>query len=223
MSTLKMENVTYKYKNTPTPAVKGATCTFEPGKLYAIVGPSGSGKSTLLSMLAGLDLPTEGDILYGEENLKDMDLDRYRREDISMIFQAFQLFPLLTVMENVCYPMELVGVETKAAKERAKECLLHVGIGEEKHKRFPSNLSGGEQQRVAIARSLASGAQTILADEPTGNLDVANTGVIMDILGGLAHEDGYSVIVVTHDMEVAEKADVVYKMKDGVLTEGDIS
>lgn len=219
MAKLSVENVSYKYKNSETAAVKEVSCAFEEGQIYAIIGPSGSGKSTLLSMLAGLDMPTEGDIYYEEENLKDMDLDIYRRENISMIFQAFQLFPLLTVMENVCYPLELMGIETEEAKKQAVKCLERVGITEEKYKRFPSNLSGGEQQRVAIARSLASGARLILADEPTGNLDVANTGVVMDILTGLAHKDGYCVIVVTHDMEVAEKADIVFRIKDGELAE----
>ena len=218
MAKLSVENVTYRYKNSENAAVKEVNCAFEEGKIYAIIGPSGSGKSTLLSMLAGLDAPTEGNIFYEEQNLKDMDLDIYRRENISMIFQAFQLFPLLTVMENVCYPLELMGIETEEAKKQAVKCLERVGITEEKHKRFPSNLSGGEQQRVAIARSLASGAKLLLADEPTGNLDVANTGVVMEILTGLAHKDGYCVIVVTHDMEVAEMADVVYRIKDGVLT-----
>jgi putative ABC transport system ATP-binding protein len=182
------------------------------------MGPSGSGKSTLLSMLAGLDLPTEGDIRYGNNSLKHMDLDRYRREDVSMIFQAFQLFPLLTVLENVCFPMELSGMEKKDAKLKAEEHLLRVGITQEKLKRFPSNLSGGEQQRVAIARSLASGAKVLLADEPTGNLDVANSENIMEILSGLAHEDGYCVIVVTHDLDIAKKADIVYRMTDGVIS-----
>ena len=219
MAKLSVENVSYRYKNSESAAVKEVSCAFEEGQIYAIIGPSGSGKSTLLSMLAGLDMPTEGDIYYEEENLKDMDLDIYRRENISMIFQAFQLFPLLTVMENVCYPLELMGIETEEAKKQAVKCLERVGITEEKYKRFPSNLSGGEQQRVAIARSLASGARLILADEPTGNLDVANTGVVMDILTGLAHKDGYCVIVVTHDMEVAEKADIVFRIKDGELTE----
>ena len=219
MAKLSVENVSYKYKNSESAAVKEVSCAFEEGQTYAIIGPSGSGKSTLLSMLAGIDMPTEGDIFYEEENLKDMDLDIYRRENISMIFQAFQLFPLLTVMENVCYPLELMGIETEEAKKQAVKCLERVGITEEKYKRFPSNLSGGEQQRVAIARSLASGARLILADEPTGNLDVANTGVVMDILTGLAHKDGYCVIVVTHDMEVAEKADIVFRIKDGELTE----
>ena len=218
MAKLTVDNVTYRYKNSESAAVKEVNCAFEEGQIYAIIGPSGSGKSTLLSMLAGLDMPTEGDIYYEEENLKDMDLDIYRRENISMIFQAFQLFPLLTVMENVCYPLELMGIETEEAKKQAVKCLERVGITEEKYKRFPSNLSGGEQQRVAIARSLASGARLLLADEPTGNLDVANTGVVMDILTGLAHKDGYCVIVVTHDMEVAEKADIVFRIKDGELT-----
>lgn len=218
MSTLTMENVTYTYKNAIGAAVKNASFAFEPGKLYAIVGPSGSGKSTLLSMMAGLDLPTEGDVQYDGKSLKDMDLDEYRREDISMIFQAFQLFPLLTVTENVCYPMELSGMGVKEAKEKATKYLEKVGITEEQMDRFPANLSGGEQQRVAIARSLASGARTFLADEPTGNLDVANTENIMEILKNLAHDDGYCVIVVTHDLEVAQMADVTVEMRDGVLS-----
>jgi putative ABC transport system ATP-binding protein len=215
---LTLENTSYSYRNTNTKAVRDANCVFEPGVLYAIMGPSGSGKSTLLSMLAGLDLPSEGDIRYGDNSLKEMDLDRYRREDVSMIFQAFQLFPLLTVVENVCIPMELVGMNKNDAKRKAEEYLLHVGITQEKFKRFPSNLSGGEQQRVAIARSLASGAKIILADEPTGNLDIENSENIMEILCRLARYNRYCVIVVTHDIDVANKADVIYKMRDGAIS-----
>ncbi len=218
MSVLMLSNVTYRYRNAKAPAVSDVSCRFEPGALYAIVGPSGSGKSTLLSMLAGLDLPTEGEISFGGESLTKLDLDLYRRECISMIFQAFQLFPLLTVVENVCYPMELCGIKPSDARLRAEELLECVGITREQMKRFPTHLSGGEQQRVAIARSLASGAKTLLADEPTGNLDVANTKNVMEILHSLAHEEGYCVIVVTHDLEVAEMADVVFRMKDGMLT-----
>ena len=218
MSNLVLENVSYVYRNAETAAVKNASCEFENGSFYAIIGPSGSGKSTMLSMLAGLDLPTSGEIKFQGESLAEMDLDRYRRESITMIFQAFHLFPLMTVTENVCYPMELCGMHTKKAKERAKPLLESVGIGEEKHGRFPANLSGGEQQRVAIARALASGARTILADEPTGNLDAANTVNVIEILRALAHEKDYCVIVVTHDPEVSDMADVVYRMKDGVLT-----
>lgn len=129
-----------------------------------------------------------------------------------------QLFPLLTAMENVCFPMELSGATVKDAKPVAEELLQRVGITQDKFRRFPSNLSGGEQQRVAIARSLASGAKIILADEPTGNLDLANSENIMEILQGFARDDDYCVVVVTHDMEVAAKADVVYRMSDGNMS-----
>jgi putative ABC transport system ATP-binding protein len=219
MAVLELKNVTYTYKSATTPAVKNASCEFETGKLYAVVGPSGSGKSTLLSMMAGLDLATDGEILFSGKSLAKLDLDRYRRESIAMIFQAFQLFPLLTILENVCYPMELCGVSPADAKPRAAELLESVGITKEQMKRFPSKLSGGEQQRVAIARSLAAGAKTILADEPTGNLDVANTENVMEILKKLAHDERYLVIVVTHDLEVAQMVDVRFEMRDGVMTE----
>ena len=214
MPTLSLENVTYTYKNAQRAAVSGISCKFEEGKVYAIVGPSGSGKSTLLSLLAGLDLPTEGEVAFDGDSLAGLNLDRYRRESISMIFQAFHLFPLMTVMENVCFPMELCGVTPKDAKPRASALLEGVGITKEQMGRFPSKLSGGERQRVAIARSLASNAKIILGDEPTGNLDGANTQNIIDILCSLAHEKGYCVIIVTHDMEVAEAADVALRMRD---------
>lgn len=223
MPQLIIDNISYSYRNASTSAVKHVSCEFEPGRFYTIMGPSGSGKSTLLSMLAGLDLPTEGEVIFGDSKLREMDLDLYRRENVSMIFQAFQLFPLLTALENVCYPMELSGTETKDAKPRAAELLLHVGITVDKHKRFPSNLSGGEQQRVAIARSLASGAKIILADEPTGNLDVENGEAVMDILRHLAHDEDYCIIVVTHDFDIAKTADVMYRMTDGVLSDGVLS
>lgn len=217
MSILSLENVSYTYKNAHRSAVSEISCTFEEGNVYAIVGPSGSGKSTLLSLLAGLDLPTDGKITFDGDNLATLNLDRYRRESISMIFQAFHLFPLLTVTENVCFPMELCGVTPKDAIPRAKTLLEGVGITKEQMNRFPSKLSGGERQRVAIARSLASNAKIILGDEPTGNLDGANTQNIIDILCALAHEKGYCIIIVTHDMEVAGEADVAFRMRDGRL------
>ncbi len=217
MANLTLENVTYQYKNTQRAAVSDVSCKFEAGNVYTIIGPSGSGKSTLLSLLAGLDLPTDGVVNFDGENLAGLDLDRYRREGISMIFQAFHLFPLMTVVENVCFPMELCGVSPKEAKPRAQELLEGVGITKEQMERFPSKLSGGEQQRVAIARSLASSAKIMLADEPTGNLDSANTQNIMEILCSLAHDKGYCVVIVTHDMEVAEMADVQLRMRDGKL------
>ena len=219
MNVLTLDHVSYAYPGSDRPVVKDASFQFESGKLYAVIGPSGSGKSTLLSMMAGLDLPTKGEVqLEGHGSLAELDLDRYRRENVAMIFQAFHLLPLFTVMENVCYPMELSGVEEKEAKARAAVLLEKVGIAPEKQKRFPANLSGGEQQRVAIARTLSTGAPVLLADEPTGNLDGENTKIVMEILRRLAHEEGRCVIVVTHDPEVAEVADLVLRMKDGVLT-----
>lgn len=220
MVNLALENVSYTYKNAPRPAVSGISYEFEEGRVYAIVGPSGSGKSTLLSLLAGLDLPTNGEVVFDGESLAGLNLDRYRRESISMIFQAFHLFPLMTVIENVCFPMELCGVTPRDAKPRAQALLEGVGITKEQMNRFPSKLSGGERQRVAIARSLASSAKIILGDEPTGNLDGANTQNIIDILCTLAHENGYCVIIVTHDLEVAGAADVALRMRDGKLREG---
>ena len=217
MSELRIENVNYRYKNAPRLALSSVSCVFQPGTVSAVVGPSGSGKTTLLSIMAGLDRPESGRVLLDGGDLAGMNLDAYRRRDVSVIFQAFQLFPLLTVMENVCYPMELSGVGTKAARERAKALLESVGIGEEKFRRFPANLSGGEQQRVAIARSLATGAGVLLADEPTGNLDGENSRNVVELLTRLAHEEGYCVIIVTHDPAIAEASDLVFRMADGVL------
>ena len=217
MSELVIENVSYRYKNADRLALNNVTCAFKPGQVTAVVGPSGSGKTTLLSIMAGLDRPEKGQVLLNGTDLAGMDLDAYRRQDVSVIVQAFQLFPLLTVMENVCYPMELNEVALKDAKERAKTLLASVGIQEEKLRRFPANLSGGEQQRVAIARSLATGAGILLADEPTGNLDGENSRNVVEILTRLAHEEGYCVIIVTHDPAIAEASDVVYRMADGVL------
>lgn len=218
MSELSLENVGYRYKNGDRDVLQAVTCTFSPGDLCAVVGPSGSGKTTLLSLMAGLDRPSYGKLFIDGEDLASLDLDRYRRERVAMIFQAFQLFPLQTALENVCFPMELNGVPLAQAKERAKGLLAAVDIAEEKQRRFPSNLSGGEQQRVAIARALSTGARLLLADEPTGNLDTANGNRVLDILRGLAQAENYCVVVVTHDLSIADTADRVYSMTDGVLT-----
>lgn len=217
MSNIILKDVSYKYKNSDRYAVSNVSCTFSAGKVNAVVGPSGSGKTTLLSIIAGLDKVHSGSAYIDDKDLSSLDLDLYRRKYVSMIFQAFHLFPLLTVVENVCYPQELEGVNFKEAKEKSKKLLEMVGISSEKHKRYPTNLSGGEQQRVAIARALSTGAKVILADEPTGNLDGENSKLVMSILTNLAHEQGYCVIIVTHDNEIAESADMVFKMADGVM------
>ena len=212
---LKLENISYQYKKSNRDVLSDISVTFESGCFTSIVGPSGSGKTTLLSIMAGLDTPTVGKISIDDVDLAMIDLDSYRRERVAMIFQAFHLFPLLTAIENVCYPMEM----NKAPnfKEKGIELLESVGISEEKHNRYPANLSGGEQQRVAIARALSTGAKVLLADEPTGNLDKANGDAVVEILKNLAHDKGYAVIVVTHNLEVAEASDVVYRMLDGKL------
>jgi len=219
MPELKLENVCYQYKRGDRNVVNAVTCQFEGGKLNAVIGPSGSGKTTLLSLLAGLDQPTQGQIVIDGEPLAGLDLDQYRRERVSMIFQAFQLFTLLTALENVCFPMQLNGGAKEKTSEKAKTLLASVGITEDKAKRFPANLSGGEQQRVAIARALATGARMLLADEPTGNLDKANGENVVEILQQLAHEQGYCIIIVTHDPAIAERCDRVWRMSDGVLKE----
>lgn len=213
-------NVSYIYqtKYQKTKALSEVSCSFERGKVYAITGKSGSGKSTFLSLLAGLDVPTEGTLLVEGQDIRKMNRDAYRLNRASVIYQAFHLFPLLTVLENVMFPMELQHVPAKEAKARAREYLAKVGLPETLYKKMPGMISGGEQQRVAIARAIAAGGEILLADEPTGNLDSQNEKVIVELLGKLAHEDNYAVIVVTHNEAVAAAADVVYGMTDGALS-----
>ena len=218
MAELTLHRVSYRYPRAARDALQGVECRFRAGEVAAVVGPSGSGKTTLLSIMAGLDRPSGGEVLVDGKKLSEMDLDAYRRQYVSVIFQAFHLFPLLTVLENVCFPLELLGAGEKDAREQARRNLELVGIGEEKHRRYPSQLSGGEQQRVAIARALSSGAKILLADEPTGNLDGENSRNIVDILTRLAHEGGYCVVIVTHDPAIAEAADAVYIVADGELS-----
>ena len=222
MSILELKNVAYIYKNRyqSVTAVDSVSYAFETGKVYALVGKSGSGKTTLLSMLSGLDLPTEGEVLYEGISTEKMNRDRYRREDVAVIYQGFNLFPLMTVRENIMYPVRLQGKSKAEARKVAAEMLEKVGLTEQQAKRFPSMLSGGEQQRVAIARALAANSRVILADEPTWNLDVENSRNIAEILCHLAHEMDYCVIIVTHDLAVAGLADIQVRMKDGrLLTE----
>ena len=185
--------------------------------MYAITGESGSGKSTLLSLLSGLDHTSDGNIYFNGENMRNIDRDLYRLKEISIIYQMFYLFPLLTSVENVMLPLQLQGVRDSCAKKIAKECIYKVGLSEKNFSQYPKMMSGGEQQRIAIARALATGGHIILADEPTGNLDSKNEKKIVDILKRLASEQGYLVIVVTHNHEVSQKADCIFTMKDGEI------
>ena len=219
MSILTATDVIYEYRNShqTVRAVSGVSCDFTQGKVYAIVGSSGSGKTTFLSLLAGLDVPTSGTIELDGQSTSQIDRDAYRLNHVSVIYQNFNLFQHLTVMENASYTLYIRKMNRKQADALAKEKLLQVGLTEDQFKRFPNMLSGGEQQRVAIARALASGSEIILADEPTGNLDSTNSQNIVEILRQLAHENNRCVIIVTHDPAVAEAADVVLKMKDGKI------
>ncbi len=219
MSILTATDVIYEYRNShqTVRAVEGVSCDFTQGKVYAIVGSSGSGKTTFLSLLAGLDVPTSGTIELDGQSTSHIDRDAYRLNHVSVIYQNFNLFQHLTVIENASYPLYIRKMNRKQADALAKEKLLQVGLTEDQFKRFPNMLSGGEQQRVAIARALASGSEIILADEPTGNLDSTNSQNIVEILRQLAHKNDRCVIIVTHDPAVAEAADVVLKMKDGTI------
>lgn len=212
-----LNNVSYSYKGKfqTVKAVDGVSYEFEPGKCHAIIGKSGSGKTTLLSLMAGLDLPTEGEIIVDGKSTKEWDRNQMRRDAVSVIYQNYNLFPLLTVQENIQYPLDLKKMPKKESVVLSREVRERVELSASYDKRLPSQLSGGEQQRVAIARTLAQGCKIILADEPTGNLDSTNTRNIVEILRSLAHDDGCTVIIVTHDPAVAEQADTVLQMKDG--------
>ncbi len=217
MEILRAEHVSYSYqsKYQKVEAVKDVSCSFEQGKFYAIVGESGSGKSTFLSLLAGLDSPSEGVIYVQGEPLNGMDRDAYRLNRAAVVYQSFHLFPLLTARENVMLPMEFKKISRKDAARQAQKLLSRVGLEPRIGGQFPKMMSGGEQQRVAIARAVASGGEIILADEPTGNLDSENEANVVALLKELAHEDGYTVIVITHNQRVAEETDHVFCMKDG--------
>lgn len=214
---ISLKNVSYCYKGKyrTVKALDGVSYDFEPCKCYAIIGKSGSGKTTLLSLMAGLDLPTEGEIIVEGKSTKEWDRNQMRRDAVSVIYQNYNLFPLLTVQENIQYPLDLKKIPKKESAALAREVRERVELPAAYDKRMPGQLSGGEQQRVAIARALVQGCKIILADEPTGNLDSTNTRNIVEILRSLAHNDGCTVVIVTHDPAVAEQADKVLQMKDG--------
>ena len=218
---LELKNVSFSYigQNVRVDAVKNVSCTFEKGVFYALMGPSGSGKSTLMQLISALATPQEGEILYDGKPISQIPQNEYRLKYVSLIYQNFCLLPFMTVMENVTYPSTLLKVPKKDAIENAKKQLAKLSLDESYYKRRPHMLSGGEQQRVAIARAMCTGAAVFTADEPTGNLDSQNAQVIADILSRLAHEEGKTVIMVTHDPAMAERADVVIRLKDGRIIE----
>ena len=219
MDVLELREVGYTYRTQyqQVEALRGVSHGFGPGAVHAIMGRSGSGKTTLLSLMAGLDLPTTGQVLFEGTPTSEMKLEAYRREKAAVIYQNFRLFPLLTVAENIMYPMELRGTRPKQARERAAGLVDRVGLPASALDRFPTMLSGGEQQRVAIARALGMETRLLLADEPTGNLDTANGENVLTILEGLARNEGYCVIVVTHDPAIGRRADDLLELRDGAV------
>ena len=219
MDILEVKDVGYIYRSKyqSIEALKGVNCNFREGTFYAVTGPSGSGKSTLLSLLAGLDLPTSGEIFVEGSPMTAMDRDRYRREKASVVYQAFNLFPLLTALENVMYPMELLRENKAKASETAKRLIGEVGLGEKTYQQFPVMMSGGEQQRVAIARALAAGGKILLADEPTGNLDSARSVEIMGLLTSFNRDQHITIVMVTHEPDMAAYAKRTVHFKDGLI------
>ena len=214
MGILKLENVGYRYKDAPKESFvfKDINYEFEEGKMYAIKGKSGSGKTTLLSLITGLEKCTEGQILYDGKILKKMNLDRYRNTDIGIVFQSYNLLPRLTAIENIMLSMEISKVKVKNKKEKALELMKSVGLSEEHAKRKILKLSGGEQQRIAIARSLSYNPKIIIADEPTGNLDKDTENEILKIFKKLAKDENKCVIIVTHSQNICDEVDVVYEL-----------
>ncbi|MDU7331247.1 MAG: ABC transporter ATP-binding protein [Finegoldia magna] len=207
MNILEIKNVSYSYSSSNEEVLSLVNNVFEQGKFYAIIGKSGTGKSTLLSLLAGLDSPDSGQILFKNKNIEEKGYSYHRKNNISLVFQNYNLIDYLSPLENI----RLVN------KNATEDILLELGLDKSQTRRNVMKLSGGQQQRVAIARALVSEAPIILADEPTGNLDDVTAGEIIDILKQLAMERNKCVIVVTHSKEVAKAADIVLELKDRKL------
>ena len=215
MGILKLENVGYRYKDAPKDkyVFKNINYEFEQGKMYAIKGKSGSGKTTLLSLITGLEKCTEGDVLYNGKSLKKMNLDKYRNTEIGIVFQSYNLLPKFTAIENIILSMDVSQVKIKNKKQRALELMKSVGLSEEQSKRKILKLSGGEQQRIAIARSLSYNPKIIIADEPTGNLDKETESEILKIFKHLAKDENKCIIIVTHSQSVCDAVDYIYELK----------
>jgi putative ABC transport system ATP-binding protein len=197
--------------------LRDVSFTIPDGAFVAVVGPSGSGKTTLLGLLAGLDVPTPGSVLLDGDDLTKLSEDRraqLRGAKVGFVFQSFQLIPTLTALENVQVPLELRG--DSGAPARARELLARVGLGDRAH-HFPNQLSGGEQQRVAIARAFSNSPRLLFADEPTGNLDSETGARIVELLETLNRESGTTIVLVTHDLALARRAQRIIRLADGVV------
>ena len=212
---LKIKNVNYRYKdaNKDDYVLKNINYEFEKGKVYSIKGRSGSGKTTLLSLISGLENKYEGEIFFKDKELKKINLDNYRNHDIGIVFQSYNLLPHLTASENIILSMDISKVKEKNKKEKAIQLMESVHLNKNQANRRVLKLSGGEQQRVAIARSLSYNPEIIIADEPTGNLDKETEKEILEIFKNLAHKENKCIIIVTHSQNVCNSSDVVFELK----------
>lgn len=217
MKVLSLQDVEYHYANSEKIVLKKVNADFEKGKLYAIMGRSGAGKSTMLSVLAGLDVTSSGKVLYKDTDIRNIDRDKYRAKDIGVIFQTYNLLQNASAAQNITLSMSISDMKIKNKKEKAYEILKQVGIDKESANRKILKLSGGEQQRVGIARAISHNPDIVIADEPTGNLDNDTEQKVMQILIDLAHNSEKCVIIVTHSKEVAAYADIVYNLQNGKL------
>lgn len=211
---------TFRTEGDTVTAVDNVSFTVAGGEFASIVGKSGSGKSTLLALLGALDTPTSGHIIIGDDDiaqLRDRALIEYHRSRIGFVFQSYNLVPNLSALENVMLPMEYAGLNPTERRKRAKKLLDQVGISDDKQVRKPGRMSGGEQQRVSIARALANKPKLILADEPTGNLDSENGKMVFDLLHKLAKSEHTTILVVTHDLDIAGRTDRTFRLVDGKL------
>lgn len=209
----------YKMGSETIPAVNGISLNIRQGEVCCLLGKSGSGKSTLLNLIAGLEKPTSGQIIFNKKHIERMNEDQladFRQKYVGFVFQSYNLLPTLTAMENVTLPLIFKGVPLKERNERAMEMLKAVGLEERAHHK-PSEMSGGQQQRVSIARAFINRPQVVFADEPTGNLDTKTTYEMMDLITGLAKEHQQTLVIVTHDLELSEYADRIVMLMDGKI------
>ena len=215
MKILELIDVSYRYNDASKDdyVFKNLSYTFEAGKVYAIKGKSGSGKTTLLSLISGLEKCSEGKIIFDGKDLKEMNLDEHRSTYIGIVFQSYNLLPYLTALENVTLAMDISKEKITSKKDKALQLMQKVGLDESYANRKILKLSGREQQRIAIARSLSYGAKMIVADEPTGNLDKDTENDIMSILKDLAKKDNKCIIIVTHSENVCKQVNTVYELK----------
>lgn len=210
----------YRLGNEKVYALKNINLEIEKGDICCILGTSGSGKSTLLNMLAGLEKPTKGDIFINKVNIAQLNekkLARFRQENTGFIFQSYNLIPQFTALENVGMPLMFKGIPKSVRNKRALKMLKAVGLGE-RMKHRPNQMSGGQQQRVGIARAFVAKPNVIFADEPTGNLDTKTTEDVMNLMVRMCRKHGLTLIIVTHDLEIAEYADKIVHIIDGEIT-----